>query len=71
MGEMEDTPTETYQSLQWYKRQTTYTMGCVSVEHHRTRGNNVSKLEHVTDVIESVRRRGCLPIRVKLVSRNE
>ena len=52
-------------------RQTTYTMGHVSVECHRTRGNNVSKLEHVTNAIELVRRRGCPQIRVKIVSRNE
>ena len=36
--------------------QTTYTMRCVSVELHRTREKDVSNKEHITDVIELVRR---------------
>ena len=40
-----------------YRRQTTYTGGHVSMEHHRTSRNMVSKREHVTDVIDSVRKK--------------
>ena len=39
-----------------YRQHTTYTMRHVSVEHHRTRENNVSNQEQVTDMIELVRR---------------
>ena len=52
-----------------YRWQTIYTMRHVSI--CRTRENNVSKQEHVTDTRESVRRQGCLQIRNKIVSRNE
>ena len=38
-------------------RQTTYTRGHVSVEHHRTSRNFMSNREHVTDVIESDRKK--------------
>ena len=52
-------------------RQTTYTMRRISIELHRTREKDVSNQEHVTDVIESVRRRSCPQIGIKVVSENE
>ena len=52
-------------------RQSTYTIRRVSVELHRTREKDVSNQEHVTDAIESVRRRGCPQIGIKTVSKNE
>ena len=37
--------------------QTTYTRGHISVEHHRTSRNFMSNPGHVTDVIESDRKK--------------